>query len=159
MIAEQIKDVKKFMSKLLMEKYFDEFLVNEISISTYSTFTIDGHINNDFFSESELADLQDKHLSSWNKIKPICFNIIKGNKTPLKFRFIFAMNRTFIKYLIVQNNISINEEIVNELFLNIKFENGMLNYTTGVSLKEFTLDKTIEKYFDNYILNFISTLV
>ena len=158
MLAEQIKDVKKFMTLLLIKDTFDEFLVNEVTITTYNTFRIDGHINRDFYSEDEFNELKDQHLSYWSKIRPICYSLIKGNKTPLYFKIIYALNREQITNIVQQNNISINESDINELFFNIKYENGLLTLTTGCSLKIFTLDKSLENAFDKYILNFISTL-
>lgn len=158
MIAEQIKDVKNFMSKLLIDSTFDNFLVNEVSITTYNTFEIDGHIKKEFYTEEEFSSLPDPHLSFWSKLKPFCFSLIKGNKTPVKFKMIFALNRTQIENLITSNQISISIDDVNELFLNIKYENGTLTYVTGTSLKIFTMDKSLEKAFDTYISHFISTL-
>lgn len=158
MIAEQIKDVKTFMTHLLINNTFDEFLVNEVTITTYNTFRIDGHINRDFYTEDEFNDLKDQHLSYWSKIRPICFSLIKGNKTPVYFKIIYALNREQISSIVQQNNISINENDINELFFNIKYENGLLSFTTGCSLKIFTMDKSLENAFDKYISNFISTL-
>ena len=158
MIAEQITNVKNFMAKLLLDSAFDEFLVNEISITTYNTFEIDGHIQKDFFSEEELSTLPDSHLSKWATLRPFCYSIIKGNKTPIRFRMIFAMPRDRISALLTEHQLTFSIEDVNELFLNIKYENGALSCVTGTSLKIFTMDKSLEKAFDSYISNFISTL-
>lgn len=158
MIAEQIQDVKKFMAVLLMKENFDTFLVNEVSITTYNTFTIDGHLQKEFYTDEELEELKDTHLSEWSKIKPICYMLIKGHKTPLRFRMIFALNREQIRHLIEENRLSFSENDVHELFFNIKFENGILTLTTGCSMKIFTLDKSLENTFDKYISDFISTL-
>lgn len=158
MIAEQIKDVKKFMAKLLIDSTFDEFLVSNVSITTYNTFEIDGHIKKEFFTDEEFLELPDSHLSFWSKLRPFCYSLIKGNKTPVKFRMIFALNKTQIERLITANQLSVNADDVNELFLNIKYENSTLTYVTGTSLKIFTMDKSLETAFDTYISNFISTL-
>lgn len=158
MISEQIKNVKKFMEKLLIDCSFDKFLVNEISITTYNTFEIDGHINKNFYTSDEFEQLENPKFSYWSKLKPFCFSIIKGNKTPVRFKIVFALDRDTISHLVSVTNTTITENDVNELFLNIKYENGILTYTTGTSLKIFTLDKSLEKGFDAYISNFISTL-
>ena len=71
------KDIKKFMNCLLVGDTFDKFLLEEASITTFNTFTIDGHVQSDFYSEEELATLPDNTLSTWATIKPICFNLIK----------------------------------------------------------------------------------
>ena len=158
MIARQIKDVRNFMSKLLMEDCFDSFLVNEISITTYNTFTIDGHLQKEFYPSEELDTLKDDHLSYWSKLKPFCLSVIKGRHTPLRFRLIFALDRHHIAALLNECETSLNMNDINELFLNIRFENGCLTCITGCSLKLFTPDKSIEKAFDRYIEDFIDRL-
>ncbi len=158
MITEQIKDVRKFMSKLLVDSYFDDFLVNDVTITTYNTFKIDGHINKDFYTEDELLALPDEHLSYWSKLRPFCYSVIKGKKTPLKFKLIFALDRSRIEKLLETTDTSITAADVNELFLNLKFENGILSYVTGCSLKIFTMDKSLEKAFDQDIADFISSI-
>ncbi|MCI8669077.1 MAG: hypothetical protein HFI34_06095 [Lachnospiraceae bacterium] len=158
MITEEIKDLKKFMNFLLASDKFDTFLVNSISITTYNTFQIDGHICREFYSEDEFNDLTNQKLSSYGTLRPICYNLIKGHKTPVKMKIIFAMNESFINSLIdsVETTLTMND--VNELFINIKYENGTASCVTGTSLKIFTMDKSLEHAFDKYISEFISTL-
>lgn len=158
MISEKITDVKKFMSKLLLSDAFNEFLINEVSISTFNTFTINGHINKDFFSKEEYENLNENKLSYWKDVKSFCYNIIKGNKTPLQFKIIFAINKQTVSEILNGLDTTIKYQDINELFLNIKFLQGQVTYTTGTSLNIFTLDKSVENAFDSYILKFISTL-
>lgn len=151
MISEQIKDVKKFMAELLIKNTFDKFLVADISITTYNTFHIDGHLQKDFFDEDEWDELPDQHLSYWETLRPFCFSLIKGSKTPIRFKMIFALDKKSIRELLQFNDTTVLEEDINELFLNIKYENNILTYVTGCSLKIFTMDKSLEKAFDKYI--------
>ena len=44
MIALKIINVKNFMAKLLTQDVFQNFLLEEASITTYNTFVIDGHL-------------------------------------------------------------------------------------------------------------------
>lgn len=158
MIAENINDVKKFMSHLLVGNSFDEFYVTDITITTYNTFHIDGHIRSEFYSSDEFEALNSPLLSKWSTLKPFCYDIIKGKKTPLNFKIIFSMPPSLIEKLITENNISMASDNVANLFVNIKYEGGSLSFTTGTSLKIFLLDKSLEQAFDRYISNFISTL-
>ncbi|MBQ3665163.1 MAG: hypothetical protein II919_03565 [Lachnospiraceae bacterium] len=151
MISEQIKDVKKFMSELLINNTFDKFLVADISITTYNTFHIDGHLQKDFFDEDEWNELPDQHLAYWETLRPVCFSLIKGNKTPVRFKMIFALDKKSIRELLQSIDTTISEEDINELFFNIKYENNILTYVTGCSLKIFTMDKSLEKAFDQHI--------
>ena len=52
-------NIKSFMNSLLVGDTFDKFLLEEASITTFNTFTIDGHIQKDFYSEDELTTLPD----------------------------------------------------------------------------------------------------
>lgn len=159
MIAENINDVKKFMSALLVGNSFDEFLVTDVIITTYNTFHIDGHIKKEFFDNDEYEMMNSPVLSKWNTLKPFCFDIIKGKKTPLNFKIIFSLSNETIRRIIDENNISMEVSNVANLFLNLKYDDGKLSYVTGTSLKIFTLDKSLENAFDKYISNFISTLL
>jgi len=133
-----IEDVKSFMSDLLVGNNFDEYLVTEVSISTYNTFNIDGHINRNFFSEEEYNELAEKEASSWKDLKPTCFELIKGKKTPTKFRIVF-MKRPELN------------DAVDALFINVKFEAGALTCITGASMKTFSMDKSVENNWDDEV--------
>ncbi len=133
-----IEDIKKFMSDLLVGNEFDNFLVSEVSITTTNTFTIDGHINKNFFSPEELEERKDKELSFWSEIKPVCYELIKGKKTPWKFKIVFM------------KRIEDNEQI-DGLFINVKFENNVLTCITGSSMKSFSMDKTFENEWDEQV--------
>ena len=63
-----------------------------------------------------------------------------------------------IEKLLHDNDILLTKENIANLFLNIKYDKGVLSYTTGTSLNIFTIDKSLEKAFDLYISEFISTL-
>ena len=84
MIALQITSMKNFMNHLLVADTFDPFLLEEATVSTALTVTIDGHINKDFYpAEERSADCIPWELQSWSKIKGLCFDLIKGKHTPL----------------------------------------------------------------------------
>ena len=55
MLAIKINDIKTFMNQLLIGDTFDAFPMAEASIAAFSTFSIDGRINKDFFD----TDTQD----------------------------------------------------------------------------------------------------
>ena len=92
MIALQITSMKNFMNHLLVADTFDPFLLEEATVSTALTVTIDGHINKDFYpAEERSADCIPWELQSWSKIKGLCFDLIKGKHTPLYFKFVLHM--------------------------------------------------------------------
>ena len=70
MIALQITSMKKFMNHLLIADTFDPFLLEEATVSTALTVTVDGHINKDFYPADERGeDCNPWDLQSWSKIK------------------------------------------------------------------------------------------
>lgn len=92
MIALKITHIKQFMNRLLAGEDFDSFLLEEASISTYNTFTIDGRQNRSFYSTEEWEDkeIRPYDFSTWKTVRPICFDLIKGRHTPAAFHFVFA---------------------------------------------------------------------
>lgn len=156
MISLQIIDVKDFMSKLLISDIFNKFLLSEATINTYNTFTIDGHINKDFYTPDELEEhlLTDQTISSWETLKPFCFELIKGKKTPLNFKIVFLLSSVNVNKLLSQTGIPLTSNDINGLYLNIKYSNNSLHCITGTSLKLFTMDKSLEHEWDFMVQKF-----
>jgi len=158
MIINNYDNIKVFMNNLLLKETFDSFLVSEIKIVTDNTYLIDGHINKNYYDTNEYNDMGCPVMSEWKNLKPLCYNLIKGNKLPLSMNYIFSVNKAGVSKLIENSDSSITENDINNLFLNIKFNNNILTYSTGVSLNIFTLDKSFEKYYDNAVERFINSM-
>ena len=158
MIAENINNVKKFMSELLIGDKLNDFLTLDVTITTYNTFHIDGHIKKDFYEKDDYDALGSPGISTWSTLKPLCYEIIKGKRTPLNFKIIFGLSGEKIQDLIDKSGTDLKINDVNGLFINIKYEKGFLQYVTGTSLAIFTMNKDLEKEFDKYVSTFISTL-
>ena len=90
MILCKIKDKKDFMGKLLTGDIFDSFLLKEALICGPVPFHIDGHINRAFFDETDGDNSYASTYESipWKDIRPVCFDLIKGKKTPTRFSFV-----------------------------------------------------------------------
>ena len=56
MVALKVEDVRSFTSKLFVKEDFDRFLVKEINIITYNSFTIDGHVRQGYYTQEELPE-------------------------------------------------------------------------------------------------------
>lgn len=156
MIAEHISNVKIFMSHLLIKDSFDFFYVTDVSITTFNTFTIDGHVHKNFYSSEEFDSINEKELSLWKTLKPFCYQIIKGHNTPLKFKIVFKMPENITKQISAISGMDISN--IDGLFLNVSYENGTLTCITGTSLNIFDMSRDTEKEFDKYISSFVSTL-
>ena len=146
-----ITDIKTFMSTLLKKDDFDDFLLKEATITTFSTFTIDGRIKEAFYSKDEYEILENKDFSTWSSVKEHCFNIIKGKKLPVSFKIVLKTNKKTTEELLEASGAPLNINDIEGLFLNIKYENGILDCISSTSLYTFTTDKSLEIYWDQKI--------
>lgn len=158
MKAYQIKDVKNFMSRLLGTDTFDSFLLAEASITTYNTVVIDGHIVKEFFT----GDIQDDHIlplyefSEWKNMRSLCFDLIKGRRTPVNFKFILHLKPELLEQILLRGNSSVSASDVKAFVLNIKYDGSMLTCITATAFYTFLPDKTPDKLWDDHITHFLS---
>lgn len=154
MIALALTEVKDFMSKLLLKDTFDFFLFVEGEIITSSTFRMDGYLQKAFFSTDDFP--KTKYIS-WKEMREYWYFIIRGKHTPLSFQMILCLRESHIDEFLKKENLDYNVHDINGLFLNVRFENGKLTCTTGTSLQLFTLDKSLEKAWDDFLLKFLTS--
>lgn len=157
MQALQIKDVKHFMGRLLGTDAFDSFLLEEAVIRTYNTFTIDGRMNRDFFSNEEWDDpsIRPCDFSTWKSIRPVLFDLIKGRKTPVSFKFILHLMPQYVPGVLKPSETSVTTEQVKALVLTCRYENGVLSLITGTSFHTFLPDKTVDTLWDKTMKRFL----
>ncbi len=154
----KITDQKDFMGKLLNSDCFDSFLLYEASIRVACSYIIDGKQNEDFFSEEDKISNTALSYSytEWKQAKVLCFQLMKGKKTPISFHITLILKPEF------QNKVLKNQETpdidtgVSNLILNIKFDSSGLFLTTGISYSIFTMNKENETLWDKNILHFLS---
>lgn len=161
-IVEQ--DVKIFMSKLLIEKTFDEFLCRDVKITSFTDFAISGvKIKQEFSQEENETDDSNSDESSsslenkipekpeyhtWSTIKPYIFHIIKGSSKPKSMRIVFSPNKDLM------------EEISNDassMFLNLHFEKNSVQITTATSQRTFDLNNSVDKLWEEYATKFLQS--
>ena len=156
MLALTITDIKDFMNKLLIGDAFDRFCLTEASITTFNTFTIDGRLQMDFFDTDTVDSLKEKSLthSYWKDIKPVCYSLIRGKRTPVSFKIIFHLSRHQLQNLFEASGCGISPKDISGAFLNLQYKNKTLLCTTGLSLCSFTVDKRPQQFWDNTVLDF-----
>lgn len=157
MIALSIIDVKDFMNKLLIGEVFDRFFLVEASVTTFNTFTIDGRLQQDFFDTDTAAMHKSNSIeySLWRDVKPYCFSVIRGRRTPLNFRIVLQLSHKQTQQIL---NPSFPDGSVPDcrFCLNLQYRNDSLLCTTGVSYTSFCLDKRPEHLWDEMIRKFLS---
>jgi hypothetical protein len=130
---------------------FDEFQVSFIELNTFTKFNISCDINKKFLSSDEIEINEGRELITWSEIKDIIYYIIKGNKTPTYMKIVFTLPKDKIADMVTKNNLNTLPNNINGLFINILYENNILKCTTGSSVNIFTLDKTLENYWDSSV--------
>ena len=155
MVALQISDIKAFTKKLFLGETFDWFLVKEATIVTFNSFTIDGAVRHGYYSDEELEAGRIEQYSAWKVLRPFCFSLIKGNKLPESFSIILRLPPDQTERFLKERCASWTPEQVGGLYLNIRYEDHVLNCITGVALNQFTMDKTLEREWDDMIRAFL----
>lgn len=158
MKAHQIKDVKNFMGRLLGNDTFDCFLLAEASITTYNTFVIDGHIEKAFFT----GDINDDNIlppyafSERKNMRSLCFDLIKGKRTPVGFKLVLHLKPEIVQQILTQGNADVSSSDIKAFVLNIKYDGSMLTCITATAFYTFLPDKTPDRLWDDFVTHFLS---
>ena len=156
MIALQITSMRQFMNQLLTSDTFDMFLLEEAVISTSCTFTIDGHINRDFYgSEGGEAVELPYEFRPWSEIKGLCFDLIKGKRTPLFFRFVLHLMPEKAAALLSKEGSDVEPSLVKALVLNIRYDGAKAVLTTATAYQTFLLSKEPDAIWDRALRKYL----
>lgn len=146
MLCLKISDVKSFMSKLLVQTVFDNFLLSELDVVTFNAFHINGKINRSWYDTDEL-DTEEEYIK-WQQVKAYAFQIIKGNKVPTSMKLVFFLSKENKERLLTRAGEEWKENDVSQFCLNMKYENGKMYLTTGVAYTIFTMNHTLQEQWD-----------
>ena len=156
MIALQITSMKQFMNQLLAADTFDMFLLEEAVISTACTFSIDGHINQDFFSNGEKEPMTPSYeFRPWSEIKGLCFDLIKGKRTPLFFRFVLHLMPEKAAALLTKEGSDVDPSLVKALVLNIRYDGAKAVLTTATAYHTFLPSKEPDAIWDKALMKYL----
>ncbi|MDE6619881.1 MAG: hypothetical protein K2K74_05200 [Lachnospiraceae bacterium] len=161
MIALEIKGTKNIMNSLLRSEQFDSFLVEEAVITTFNTFHIDGHLVKEFYSSEELEELETSQksviFSSWSDIRPVCFQLIKGKKTPVSFKVVLHAAPQLVEKIAANPECGVAANLIRSLVLNIRYDNGKVTCITGSAFTTFLMDKSAERLWEAYVRQLLSS--
>lgn len=157
MIALNLPEIKDFMNKLLCSEIFDHFLLKEAVIQSSMTWSLDGSLTPDFYSAEELEEngLAGLAFLPFSAIRAQCFQLIKGKRAPSYFKFVFLLSPTNLSHTLAQTHSSFTPEDISGMFINLKFQQGKLLLTTGISYRIFSVDKSLEQEWDALIRRFL----
>ncbi len=153
MIALQITSLKQFMNHLLVAPTFDQFDLEEAVISAASTISIDGHVNKEFYQDQPEDSIP--AFRPWSELKGLAFDLIKGKRTPLFFRFTLHMQTQAAADLLTRENCDVDPAQVKALVLNIRYDGTNAVLTTGTAFQTFLLSKEPDVIWDRFIQKFL----
>ena len=155
MVAFQIREVKKFMAKLLGQNDFDEFCVNEAEIMMAAGYKINGHRNKNFYTKEEWDEMLESEFLRWEEIRPMVFQMIRGSKTPTGMTIVLRLPLRKTEVLLRESGAGLRMEDVTGLYLNLKFSEGALMAVTATGLVTFLPDKQLERAWDAWVKEFL----
>ncbi|MCM1190328.1 MAG: DUF5721 family protein [bacterium] len=170
MTALQITSMKLFMSRLLASDAFDGFLLEEAVIGAASTFTIDGRINRDFFADQTPDEAKapsgsqpglhslSEEFRPWSELRGLCYDLIKGKRTPLFFRFTMHLTPEKSASLLAEKNCDTDPSQIKALVLNIRYDGSKTILTTAVSYRTFVLTKEPEAIWDKALMQYLDAI-
>ncbi len=145
MTALTVESIKEFMHLLFKSSEFNNYLVHKAMATTFTTFEISGDLNPEFFDDGNRPE---RKYCTWEEVRPFVFSVIKGTKLPKNMKIVLAAP------LNLTESLSSNASV---LFMNIIYEKGVLMVITGSSVKNFTLDKSHEFIWDEYVEDLIKS--
>ena len=180
MLAQKIENQKGWMAALLTSEYFDAWELVTGNVVTYASFSIDGTYHNAFFEEGKdertaaddetgggsgesetIPELTGTRIryTPWKELRPHFLALIRGKRLPLSFKFVLRLPDAPAGELWRESGCRIPFDDVFGLYLNLTYENGELILTTGSSYRTFTLDRSLDSAFDEYVRkSLVSTL-
>ena len=154
MSALKIEDIRSFTAGLFIGNLFDVFWLREAEVVTFAQFHIDGRLRKEYYTEAEQEEQPLGDWTEWAQVKPFCFSLIKGKRLPGSFRLVLQLPRRELERFLARAQLGLRPEQVQGLYLNIRYEEGMLRCVTGTALNFFTMDKSLETEWDGYVRRF-----
>lgn len=135
------------MKRLLSEDVFDAFLLAEASVKGKVELSLNGRLDDSFFPEEKLKELLEKgQFIPYGMVRKILFDSMMGEYLPSSFSIILCCPSDLMRKVAGDN-----PEPVTGMYLNFRYRAERLTLTTGVSMNTFSIDKSAETLFDNFV--------
>lgn len=150
MVCLKIKNTREFMQKFLMTETFADFLLAEARIDTFVRYDIDGHVRKEFYTKEE-QEMQEFHeYAAWEALRPQVLQFVKGKRTPLFMKLVLVYTPEKAQACLAEEDQAAESaNFVKYLLCTVKYENGAITLTGGISYRGFTMDKNPEKFWDH----------
>ncbi|MDE6186474.1 MAG: hypothetical protein K2G39_13760, partial [Lachnospiraceae bacterium] len=95
-------------------------------------------------------------FSEWKNMRSLCFDLIKGKRTPVGFKLVLHLKPEIIQQILTQGNAGVSSSDMKAFVLNIKYDGSMLTCITATAFYTFLPDKTPDKLWDDFVTYFLS---
>ncbi len=163
MIRFSPKKLRDFNKHLFAEETFDAFLVPEAHFVTSFRTDFEGHS-----SPADAADAAgnadgnaapaEVPCVSWKELRPIALQLVRGQVPPKSFSIVMKLPEDRAEILLARGASPEDAGNVSGFYLNIRYAKEELVLTSGCMQKTFSLDRTWEKAWDNYVEDLLSRL-
>jgi hypothetical protein len=140
-LAIEESAVKDFMNRLLLENLFDPFEVRGVEISALTRVSISGA--KEQTTENPAGERENYLL--WSQVKSLVTAVIKNGERPRSVKIVFSADAE------AAANFHANAKA---LFLNMTYENNQTAFTTACAQKQFSLDKSLDTQWDEWVAEF-----
>ncbi len=154
MLALRITSLKNFMSRFLAGDAFDPFLLEEAVIAAAVTYTIDGHIHREFYAEDERGALP-YELQAWSEVRGLCYDLMKGRRTPLYFKFVLHLKPEQALRLLEREGVA-EASAIKALAITVKYDEKGALLTTGIAYNAFVMDREPDKVWDRAVQQYLA---
>ena len=138
-------EVKGFMNRLLREDILDQFEVRGVEMAQSTRISINGALETPTENTDSEAKPSSPGFITWEALRPLIFAIIKTGVKPKQIKIIFSKKTQEAKEL---------HQNAAALFLNMIYENDTVNFTTATAQKEFSLEKSLDDSWDEWVRGF-----
>ena len=143
------------MAGFLAGDCFDSFLLEEAFVEAAVTYHIDGHVNAAFFAQDGEDGCPGSFIP-WKTVRSVAFDMIKGRRTPSRFKFVLHLMPEYIPGVMKGADPSLLPEQVSALVLTVSYDGSSIRLVTGTAFSSFVMDKTLDAQWDKTMRNFLS---
>ena len=154
MTALQIEEQKAFTENLFIGELFDVFWCGRRPCYVQQLFDRWPGAPGLLF-RGGIGASENRGVFRWKVLKPFCYSLIRGKRLPESFRIVFLLPPEETARFVAAHGAGLAAEQVQGLYLNVQYENHGLTCITGVSLNVFSMDRTLEREWDQAVREFL----
>ncbi len=102
-------------------------------------------------------DLPPYEFSEWKTMRSLCFDLIKGKRTPVSFKLVLHLKPEIVSQILANGDSAISVSDIKAFVLNIKYDGSVLTCITATAFHSFLPDKTPDRQWDEYVTLFLAS--